>query len=68
MMFVTFVNVLSREHSINIHVCECIGNTRRSDPRKMRTFEPSGCLFPNIRTLNQTPNDIPTKYIIAGDY
>ena len=35
----------------------------------MRTFEPSGCLFPNVRTLNLTPNDIPTKYsrnIIVG--
>ena len=29
----------------------------------MRTFEPSGCLYPNVRTLNLTPNDIPIYYI-----
>ena len=27
----------------------------------MRTFKPSGCLFPNVRTLNLTPNDIPNR-------
>ena len=29
----------------------------------MRTFELSGCLFPNVRTLNLTTNDTPTIFL-----
>ena len=52
---------------ISIYVCiysYIYAHTDKYDlirEKKMRTFEPSGCLFPNVRTLNLTPNDIPNS-------
>ena len=48
----------------DLHTCKCTCNTMILSEKNMRKFEPSGCLLPNVRILNLTPNDIPNIFLI----